>query len=912
MIPTWLVITICIFYLIILFLIAYFGDKRLSTKSIISNPIVYGLSLTTYCTAWTFFGSVGKASTSGISFLATYLGPILLCPLWVILFKKIIRITKREKISSISDFISTRYGKNRLLGNVITLMTFIFIIPYISIQLRAISLSFDIIITNTVTQSLNIKTTFFMVVIMAIFVILFGTRNASTSERNEGMVSVIAFEAIFKLLAFMAVGIFIVYYVFNGFGDIFQKANDIQLLDNLNNIQESLEGGYWDWFMLIVLSFLAFILLPRQFHLIAIENTDEKHVEKASWIFPLYLFLITLFVIPIAIAGKLYFAKQTLNPDNYVLYFPMEMNNNILATIVFLGGLSAATGMIIVETIAISTMLSKNILIPLIVKFPNLSSKRVQQSILFCRRLSIPIVLFAAYLYMIMVGERYPLVEIGLISFVGIVQLAPSFFGGLFWKKANYKGTMAGIIVGFSIWLYTLLLPTLIRSNFIGDISIIGQGPWGIGFLKPYALFGLEGLNKITHGFFWSILLNLFFYIVVSLTTLRKGIEIHQANLFIKPKIDFDHHLFRNKFENVYFNQLQELLIIFLGVDKARLIEINYEKRFNKKYETNDIVDIQFVDYAENILSDEIGNIAARIVISKLLKEEPLNRQEIVGLLEETKEAITHSKKLTIKSDELERTQQELMHTNEKLKEIDVMKNEFILTISHELRTPITSILLLSEMLYNEPNNYESQKTEFLETIVNESSRLADLIDDTLLQERLDLGKLSWSFQFYPINDLINNVLKSLNPIFLQEKIKVNFKSYSGEHFIRADKTHLERVFINVLTNAIKFKDPKKERNVIDIDIVIDNDYEDDKQWNVTIQDNGIGIHQMNLDKIFNTFVQVQNSKQSTKPKGSGLGLSISKKIIEKHLGHIKAKSALGKYTKIIITIPLYNSDEKK
>lgn len=904
MIPIWLIIAICVFYLIVLFAIAYLGDKRARFNSVIDNPLVYGLSLTTYCTAWTFFGSVGKASTSGISFLATYLGPILLCPLWVILFKKIIRICKREKISSISDFIATRYGKNRAIGNIITLMTFIFIIPYISIQLRAISTSFDIVISNTSSQSLNTSTTFILVIIMSLFVILFGTRNASASERNEGMVSVIAFEAIFKLIAFLAIGIYVVYFVFNGMEDVFSKANELKLLDNLNNIKDSLAGGYWDWFMLIILSFLVFILLPRQFHLIAIENTNEKHVEKASWIFPLYLFAITLFVIPIAIAGKIYFNNNTLNPDNYVLHFPMEMNNNMLATIVFLGGLSAATGMIIVETIAISTMLSKNILIPLIIRFPKLSSKQLQQTILFCRRISIPIVLFGAYFYMLLVGEDYPLVEIGLISFVGIVQLAPSFFGGLFWKKANHKGTLVGILAGFLIWFYTLLLPTLIRGNIIESSALIENGLFGISALKPYALFGLDGLNKITHGFFWSIFINTLLYVLVSLTTLRKNIEIQQANIFISPKPDFDYDKFRNKFENIDYGQLQELLIIFLGANKTSKIEETYFIKYGKKYNRKDIVDIEFVDYAENILSDEIGNISARIVISRLLKEEPLSRGEIVGVLEETKEVMSYNKALTIKSDELQKAQQELLLSNEKLKEIDEIKDEFILTISHELRTPITSIQLLSEMLYKEPELYKAKREEFLETIVNESSRLASLIDDTLLQERLDLGKLTWDFQYYSINELITNVLKSLKPILKQEGIDVTFNPFETDNTIKADKIHFERVLINVLTNAIKFKDSNKNEQKIEINI------KKEALWIIAIKDNGIGIRKSDLTKIFNTFVQIKSITYNTKPKGSGLGLSISKKIIEKHKGQISAESVFGRHTIFLIKIPSINSKD--
>lgn len=898
MIPVWLIISICIFYLIILFGIAYIGDKSNVKNTFTRGPLVYALSLTTYCTVWTFYGSVGKASTSGISFLATYLGPILLCPFWVILFKKIIQICQREKISSISDFIATRYGKNQLMGNIITLMTFLFIIPYISIQLRAISITFDILIDNTHQEGVNTNTAFIIAILMSIFVILFGTRNTSL-EQNKGMVSVIAFEAIFKLIAFLIAGIFIIYFVFDGFTDIFSQAKTKGLLESLNNIQDSLEGGYWDWFMLIILSALVFTLLPRQFHLIAIENSNTNNVDKASWIFPLYLFLITIFVIPIAVAGKVYFNGTTLAADSYVLYFPMSTGNNFLATIVFLGGLAAATGMIIVETIAISTMLSKNILIPIVVNYLKIfQSTKVQKVILFTRRISIPIVLFTSYFYMVLIGEDYPLVEVGLISFVGIAQLAPSFFGGLFWKKATGLGTIFGMLAGSIVWFYTLLLPTLIRSGFIGDIEFISEGAFNLFWLKPYALFGLEGLNKISHGFFWSISINIFFYTLISLFTVRSGLEIQQANTFITPKLQFNAVRFRNKYEDVYFHEIYELVIRFLGFNKTKEAIASYQEINQKKYHQNDIVDIDFVDYMENILSDSIGNISARIIISNLLNEAPLNKKEILGILEETKEAVSQSKELLIKSDELKRVQEKLLESNEKLKEIDVLKDEFILTISHELRTPITSIRLLSEMLYNQPEVYDSKKDEFLKTIVQESDRLSNLIEDTLLQEKLDLGALHWDFQNHPVNLIVQNVIETMSPMITKAGMTIQFEPNEKNIFVNADRIHLERVFINIISNAIKFRDENKQENKIKISVA------DKEVVQIIVEDNGIGIKKSDVDRIFQTFAQVQDVNKGTKPDGSGLGLSISRKIIEKHDGAIYVKSKPMLYTRFFINLP--------
>lgn len=897
MIPVWVIILICITYLALLFGIAFYGDKKASTKSIINTPIIYALSLTTYCTAWTFYGSVGKASTDGISFLATYLGPLLLCPLWILLFKKIIRICRKENISSISDFIATRYGKDKFLGNLITVMIFLFIIPYISIQLRAISTTFNILIKSTNDTVINKESALVVVVLMSLFIILFGVRNSNNNQRNEGMVAVIAFEAIFKLIAFIAVAIYVIFFVFDGFNDIFKVASEKQMLTAINDIKQSLEGGYWDWLMLIILSFLVFILLPRQFHLMALENKNEDHVGTASWIFPLYLFAITLFVIPIAIAGKIYFSESTFSPDMYVLHFPMQTGNNLLATLVFLGGFAAATGMIIVETIAVSTMLSNNIIIPLVVdKLKFFKTSNIPKTIIFCKRISIPIVLFSAYIYMSIIGKDYPLVEIGLISFVGIVQLAPSFFGGLFWKNANKTGTITGLIVGFIIWYFTLLYPTFIRSGLIGDINILDTGLYGISALKPYAFLGLEGLNKISHGFFWSISFNALFYVIGSLTSIPKGIEIQQANKFIDSLDELDSNLFRNKYNNVQFYQLYELSIKFIGLEATN----NAIQKNDKVYQNYDIVAIDYIDYIENVLSDYIGNISARIVISKLLNEEPLSRNELVKILEETKEAIGHRKLLEIKSLELEEIQKSLILTNKKLKEIDHLKDEFILTISHELRTPITSIRLLSEMLYNDAEQYKNKSEEFLKTIVQESERLSNLIDDTLLHEQLELGNLNWQFENCNITKLIKNTIETVRPIAEKLNIKITNSYLNDIVEVFADKTHLERVFINIFMNAIKFIDPTKNNYLINISYTLSKE-----SIIITVEDNGIGIAKNNQKKIFNTFVQIQNEMLKTKPKGSGLGLSIVSKIIQRHKGDIKVESELNKYTKFLVTLPI-------
>lgn len=362
----WLVIGGALIYLCLLFGVAYYAEYRQrQNKSLINNPYVYALSLAVYCTAWTYYGSVGQASTRGIEFLAVYIGPTITAALFWPVLRKIIRICKTQRINSLADFISTRYGKNFSLAVVVTVLCMIGIIPYIALQLKAISSSMHILSGTTPhTGLIGIlqDNTLYIAIALVAFIILFGTRSIDASEKHEGLVAAVAFESIIKLLAFLVAGIFVTFGLFNGFGDIFTKAaanEDLAKLFRFNG-----EGAYTTWTGLVLLSMLAVVFLPRQFQLGVVENVQENHLKKAIWLFPLYLFLITLFVLPIAFGGKLLMGDTGVNADTYVLALPLQHGAGLLSLFIFIGGFSAASSMIIVETIAISTMMSNNIATP--------------------------------------------------------------------------------------------------------------------------------------------------------------------------------------------------------------------------------------------------------------------------------------------------------------------------------------------------------------------------------------------------------------------------------------------------------------------------------------------------------------------------------------------------------------------
>ena len=459
---SWIVIVCGLLYLVLLFAVAYFAEYKLKKgKSLINNPYVYALSLCVYCTAWTYYGSVGRAATEGIDFLGIYIGPTLAAALFFPVLSKIIQITKAQRINSIADFISTRYGKNISIASVISVVCIIAVIPYIALQIKAIAISLNVLTANTLAENSVI----YITLVLAVFIVIFGTRSVDASEKHEGMVAAVAFESVVKLVAFVAAGIFVTYGAFNGFTDVFEQAaakTDLRKLFTLNG-----ENVYMSWFTIIILSMSAVLFLPRQFQVGVIENVSEKHLKKAVWLFPLYLLFINVFVLPIAFGGKL-LLPATTDADTFVLAIPLFFKHDVLSLLVFIGGLSAATSMIIVETIALSTMVSNNLVMPILFSqhaFVSGVDQSIRKLILYIRRFSIILILLIALLFDVFIAQYFSLVSIGLISFAGIAQLAPSILGGIYWKSASKTGALVGIIIGFTVWFYTMIVPALANTQ---------------------------------------------------------------------------------------------------------------------------------------------------------------------------------------------------------------------------------------------------------------------------------------------------------------------------------------------------------------------------------------------------------------------------------------------------------------
>lgn len=897
MLSNGIIISFTFGYLALLFAIAWFSEKATERgRSLSSNPYIYALSLAVYCTAWTYYGSVGRAATNGLEFITNFIGPSLIAPLWWIVMRKVIRICKVQQISSIADFISSRYGKNITLGGVVTLFCLLGIVPYISIQIKAVATSFNIVRIDGSDQNAILApyyqdTAFYLSLGLALFTMLFGTRKIEATAQHEGMVMAIAFESIFKLLAFLAVGVFVSFFMFDGFQDIFSQAAAIGL-DRLFVLQG--DHGVSEWFWMSLLSMMAILFLPRQFQMGVIENTNEKHLDKAMWLFPLYLLLINVFVLPIAFGGLIHFPMGTVDADTFVLALPISFDLQWLALLVYLGGFSAATSMIIVSTVALSIMVSNNLVMPFLVINENVQRKyqhKLGSILIWTRRLAIFFIIFFAYLYYREVAAKFSLVSIGLISFVAIAQFTPAIIGGIYWKKGTRMGALLGIGAGFFIWFYTLAVPTIVNSGYLSS-SIVTEGPFGLSFLKPNSLLGFDQMDLVSHGLFFSLSINLILYAAVSLLTVQSGKEHNQAVIFVdifKYSTVMDSAIVWKG--QAYLPDLKSLLDNFLGEAKTNTMLAQFSAQTGKSLSDSVYADSELVNFSERILSGIIGAASARIMVASVVKEEEISIDEVIGILKETQELKSLNEKLRTKTEELKRASDKLLNLNQKLLLNDQMKDEFISTVTHEMKTPITSIRAFSEILLDDDLS-EENKRRFLDIIIKETQRMSRLVDQVLDIERFESGKQQLRLDKSDLGILLLQAADTMKQLFKEHGKTFTMQLQIPDMEVEVDEDRIRQVVLNLLSNALKFAKEKVELWA----------YLKDESIVIKVRDDGPGVPEDEKNDIFDKFFQAKN-QTSKKPIGSGLGLAISKKIVELHGGEIYVERDEGN-TSFCFTIP--------
>ncbi|WP_319823879.1 ATP-binding protein [Thalassovita sp.] len=886
-----LLIAVCLAYVALLFVVAFIAERAAlrGRSGWLRSPVVYTLSLSIYCTAWTFYGAVGYAARSGLEYLTIYIGPTLVMIGWWWGLRKLVRIGKTQRITSIADLISSRYGKSNSLAVFVTVVAVIGTTPYIALQLQSVTSSFSsFALYDPAAAELGDSdaTALWVAVGLALFTVLFGTRNLDANERHHGVVMAIALEAVVKLFALVAVGVFVVWGVGGGVSETLAR------IDSSDIGQWQMDKGRWA--ALIFLSAAAFLTLPRMFQVLVIENDNENHLRTASWAFPTYLMIMSLFVVPIAVTG-LDLMPAGSNPDQFVLTVPLSQGRDGLAMLSFLGGFSSATSMVIVAAIALSTMVSNHIVMPIWLHFTGggaMISGDVRHVVLLARRLSIAGVLALGYLYYRFSGGGTALAAIGLISFAGVAQFLPPLMGGIFWRGATRIGALTGLLVGFSLWLYTLLLPSF-GPNLIMSGALMAEGPMGIGWLRPQALFGIGGLDPLVHTVLWSLLLNGVVFVLVSLITFPEPMERLQGAQFVNV---FQHSGNPQGWSGGVA-QSEDLMIMaqrILGASEAQgFFQAEAAAQGLAGYLPEPTP--EFLQRLERELSGSVGAATAHAMIGQIMGRATVSVEDLMAVADETAQMMEYSSQLEAKSAELTRTARQLRAVNEKLTQLSVQKDAFLSQISHELRTPMTSIRSFSEILRDADGLTKVELTKYAGIIHSEAIRLTRLLDDLLDLSVLENGQVSLNIRSGLLSEVIDHAIDATG--VQNGRLKVQRKGGTESVPIETDLDRLSQVFINLIANVQKYCDATQPELAIRV-------LERDGYLVVDFVDNGSGIPSDAQALIFEKFSRVGDQR---KAGGAGLGLAICREIMSRLGGAISYLPGQGGAA-FRVSLPLKNA----
>jgi Na+/proline symporter/signal transduction histidine kinase len=644
MLHDWGVIAAAFGYIGFLFFIASRGDRMSASQRGRVSGLIYPLSLAIYCTSWTYYGSVGFATRTSVDFLAIYIGPILMVALGAPLLRRVIKLAKSQNITSIADFIGARYGKSQSVAATVALIAIIGSIPYIALQLKAVASSLETILSEDQAFSripIVGDIALMVTLAMAAFAVLFGTRQTDATEHQHGLMLAVATESIVKLVAFLAAGAFVAFWMFSP-GELIERAMKTPEAVRAINYVPSV-GNF---VTMVLLSFFAIVLLPRQFHVSVVENSSDAEVGRARWLFPLYLVAINVFVIPIAIAGLVIFPFGAVDSDMFVLALPMEGNAPLLSVAVFVGGLSASTAMVMVECVALAIMVSNDIVLPLVLqRSPQSSGGRQDFSdfVLRVRRFAIFAMMVMAYWYYHALGNAQ-LASIGLLSFAAIAQLAPAFFGGLFWRRATASGAIGGMLVGVVVWIYTLFLPSFLDGSTAG-LMLLQHGPFGIEALRPQALFGAD-LTPLLHGVLWSLSLNILTYVTLSLARAPSSIERLQSDLFVPHALAPTTPAFRRWRTTVTVQDIQTTVAQYIGPDRARHAFESFATSRPLQHDPTAPADFELLQYAEHLIASSIGAASSRLVMSLLLRKRTVSAKAALKLLDDSHAALHFNREI--------------------------------------------------------------------------------------------------------------------------------------------------------------------------------------------------------------------------------------------------------------------------
>ncbi len=992
---TWLsqgsLLTIVVGYLGFLFVVASVAEAsaRWLTRGRL-RTLTYVLAASVYCTAWTFYGSVGLAANRGLEFLTIYLGPACVALLWPVLLRKLVRVSKEQRITSISDFISSRYGKSAPLGTLVAVLVVCGMIPYIALQLKAVSASFTMILREESVLDV-FDPTLLVAATLAVFGILFGARNLDFTKQQTGLMTAVAVESVVKLLAFLLVGIYVTWGLFGGFGDLFGRIVNHPEWSRLLTLDQPPAASYARWTAMLLISMLAVMFLPRQFHVLVVQNPREGDVGAVSWSFPLYLLLINLFVLPIAFAGLTVFPEAAAQADSFILRLPLHFDNHLISIVVFLGGFSAATAMIVVDSLALSKMITNDVILPFLLR------RRQTQDLywvtLFYTRAAMLGVVGLGFVWARMERGQLLLVEMGLLSFIAVSQCAPAILLGLYWRRGNRQGAYAGISAGFLLWFYTLILPALVKEGVLSG-SFLADGPFGLGLLRPTAFLGLSGLDSISHGVFWSLFANLGCFVMVSLFTEQRADDRAQAAAFVGASGEDKHSPSAPAILSA--SEIERLVHHFVGEDQARAIVAElFGGKAPQDLSVPDLLEMRI--RFERLLAASLGAAAARTIVEEqftISKEEArqlvTSFQQIQQSLRVTEEEVKRGERLlasvvqtvddciftadvagrlvtmnpagrrllgvadgdigrltysellspddgrgtapaiarAVEAGEgwsgqvtgwarggrsfpahlavrcvfdargslmgtvgVLRDLTEQVETQRRLIQREKLASlgEMAAGVAHEIRNPLGGIKMATNLLSSGDLDGPPLSQEMARAIVSGIAEIEGIINSLLdytRDTRLERAE-------YEVVRILDPVLEATAAEGRSRGLEVAYGRVERDAVAVADGQKLRQVFANVLQNALEAVSPGGSGG----GRVVVNLYAEGDRVVVEVVDDGVGITAEDRDKIFLPFF-------TTKPSGTGLGMSIVKKIVDLHGGDVGIDSAPGRGTRVRITLP--------
>lgn len=625
-------------YLGFLFWIAFRGDKKPIGQYSSFQPVIFTLSLAVYCSSWTFFGAVGSAATNSWDYASIYIGPILVFLLGYRFLEKIVQVSKRQRTTSIADFISARYGKSPSLAALVTLIALIGTIPYIALQLKAVGAAFDTLTGRDVYEgklSIFSDTPLYLGVALMVFSILFGARRIDATEHHRGLMNAISFESVIKLIALVIMAFFA------------WEILDDKSFDNLRkyglSFDQLLPASITQSFLTnTILAAGAVICLPRQFHVTAVESRGDE-IPFARWGFSVYLSIVTMAVIPITMAGIMVFKTNEIS-DLFILTLPMNYDEPLLSTLVYIGGFAAATSMVIVAAVALSTMVSNDLILPVWLRFHDTdTTSDYFPFLLRARQFTICVLIALGYFYQRVASSPGNLAAIGLISFAAACQFLPAMIGSVYWRRGHRYGVAGGLIAGFIVWAYTLLFPTLAEAGWLPS-AFMENGILGLRILHPHSLFHSHFDNTLTHGVFWSLGLNTAIFFAVSFLSRANLTDRMQAAAFIDGLKSQPREQATVNYR-ITLNDLSELCNRFVGKERTRRFFESYNQQ-TKKLKPGDYADVGLIADIEQLLSSTIGSSSARSILDSALKATSARNEDILDLLNQTTQAIQFNRDL--------------------------------------------------------------------------------------------------------------------------------------------------------------------------------------------------------------------------------------------------------------------------